>query len=110
MQSDALVEAMARALFGQNVRDGGGNPITFDTCHECHRISARGQALAALAALRAARPDVAAVLSAEAVAVPKVATPEMIDATGYVGRDNEMRGLFFIMATASPYAPPGDAP
>lgn len=62
MQKDDLVETIARALFGENVKDGMGNLVTFDTCHQVHRDSAISKAKDAIHALKMARPDVAAVL------------------------------------------------
>lgn len=109
---DALVEALMRAMamhFSMNrMPHMSGDPLNRLGAMERRRLD--DAARAALTALRAARPDVAAVLDGKAVAVPRVATAEMVAAPGYEGRDNEMRGIFWLMATASPYAAPGDAP
>lgn len=109
---DALVELIewhfAALVSGNNMPHMSGDPRA--RLHPGQRRRLNDAARAALAALRAARPDVAAVLDGAAVAVPRVATAEMVAAPGYEGRDNEMRGIFWLMATASPYAPPGDAP
>ena len=111
---DALVAAMARAMCAQSRPNADPDAWTAP-----ERGSMRQRriwhlfepmARAALAALAAARPDVAVVLDGEAVAVPRVATAEMVAAPGYEGRDNEMRGIFWLMSAASPYAPPECAP
>lgn len=81
----ALVEAMARAM------RGGWVSVTGDPEMDRWRSLAR----AALAAIEARG----------AVVVPRVATQAMVDVLGYAGRDNEMRGIHWLMTDASPFAP-----
>ena len=105
---DKEIKAMARALCCCQgmccVADK--NPAA---C-KCHMY--QHDAIAALSALLAARPDAAAVLSGEAVAVPREATDEMLDAHwAQTGESREMRHRthalmrrhYRAMLAASPY-------
>ena len=71
----ALIEAMARAMCQQAL--GPKQCPCWGKAFKCADAHPSEQATAALTALCAARPDVAALLAGEAVAVPREATPEM---------------------------------
>lgn len=93
-----LIEAMARAI--QKRAETLDPGVTWEEWEP--------EAAAALAALRAARPDVAAVLDGEAIAVPREATWEMVRAAGYRPQPDPeplmYPAIYRAMLAASPYA------
>ena len=106
---DRLVELIewhfAALVSGNNMPHMSGDPRA--RLHPGQRRRLNDAARAALASLRQHRPDVAAVLDGEAVAVPRTATWEMIDAARDAG-DSEASwgGIYDAFLSRSPYAPP----
>ena len=103
----ALIEAMARAM--RVDADGRDDWQADDDLRKAWLASG----IVALGALCASRPDIAAILRGEAVAVPREATKEMLIAAAVVdnnayaggaqhGADDE--SIYYAMLAASPYA------
>jgi len=110
---DRLVELIewhfAALVSGNNMPHMSGDPRA--RLHPGQRRRLNDAARAALAALRQHRPDVAAVLDGEAVAVPVEPTEAMLDAMGEMHMPfGEMRAAWDGALAASPYAPPECAP
>lgn len=110
-----LIEAMARAIReGWRERDDmRGETVEWEDMERDERWHCMAQGRDALEALRAARPDVAALLDGEAVAVPKEPTPDMtgeavmvairVARNGAKAMD-QILAMWDAMLAASPYA------
>ena len=93
MHDPTTIEAMARAMCLSVWGD------------ELHWTGCRPQATAALSALCTLHPGVCAILSGEAVAVPRIATWEMCEAARDAGSDEaSWGGIYTAFISRSPYA------